>query len=327
MRYKQKTADVLNEADRFQRILDFQLFASEQEARLYNFAGKDDQIEWRPGDSIWRHPAVLRFRGSHREEEFGFGPWGNYVRPMIEEFDLIMGLTESVRHRPRVDGSWAIDSTRAYFGDPICCEVWWDRTKEAECWMCGKEWPLLPSFDEFSYKAQGGTYAHVMRALRDEVVRTPERLNETLWQELFRDSQPLSISRAHLHYHAPQIQSPPRYGRQRLFSWVDEIGSWSDAGDYGFVNIETFDYQASMRCETTPFEQPDIRGPLWGSAALYDRLYDEPVAPIVRIPRNWRAQMNRPIPMPVGPPPRDFTEWRSPGVAFADLLDERRGRR
>ena len=138
MRYNVQSANVLNEADRFQAILDWQLFSMEQDARLHDSPVEDD---WRPGEPLHQDPRwILREeQGCHcadcvenletPRENYD----GNTVRPMIQEF---------------VDGNGALD--------PVCpnCEVWWSVKRDPICFICGKDFTfLLPGKPEPLYDA------------------------------------------------------------------------------------------------------------------------------------------------------------------------------
>lgn len=52
-KYRTKSADVLNEADRYERILNHRLFAMEQDNQLWGYR---EDVSWIPGDFIYPHP-------------------------------------------------------------------------------------------------------------------------------------------------------------------------------------------------------------------------------------------------------------------------------
>lgn len=125
MHYRTQTANVLNDADRYQRILDWQLFVMEQEARLY---GYNPDTTWLPGEPLYPDPRTI-YRGCSCDEcdndEMPHGYEGNCVRPMFQilddgiEYELLTARCKD-------------------------CEVSW-RGKETVCWSCGKEIkPILP---------------------------------------------------------------------------------------------------------------------------------------------------------------------------------------
>lgn len=122
MKYRTQTAEVLNAADDFERMLDWYLFHSEQLQRLFGF---DPKVEWTPGDPIYQNPRTVDrdctcgivFCGCEPDNEELEGYYGNAVRPMIEEF---------------VDAD--------FYRKMRCedCDVSWGRGGETTCWMCGE---------------------------------------------------------------------------------------------------------------------------------------------------------------------------------------------
>lgn len=132
MKYRTQTANVLNEADRFERILSWQLFCMEQEAMLY---GYNPEVEWVPGDPLFVTP--YNEWDDVEEDEYVVG---NYVRPMIQ----IVGMANYLNN----------DGTPVFYDDDTMdserpsrcqdCQVSWDHT-EISCWMCGKEYPAKKS--------------------------------------------------------------------------------------------------------------------------------------------------------------------------------------
>lgn len=122
-RYLVKSAEVLNDADAFQKILDWELFAMEQEARLYGYDGSEVTHRgsvWTPGDPIHGHPhATYDFRAEFQEWT---GPWGNHVRPMVEDLPAPDERQYGARCKP--------------------CGVSW--ADGDICWMCEIERPKLP---------------------------------------------------------------------------------------------------------------------------------------------------------------------------------------
>jgi hypothetical protein len=128
MKYRTQSANVLNEADRFQAILDWQLFCMEQDSMLWGDNSEYDG-QWRPGVPIHEHPYVLSadlhqrilFDRNPTEIDLWDGSFGNHVRPMLQEFD---------------DGD--------QYGPTICCDVSWSQVESpSQCWVCGKEFQSL----------------------------------------------------------------------------------------------------------------------------------------------------------------------------------------
>lgn len=139
MRYRTKSADVLNEADRYERILDWQLFCMEQERQLF---GYNEEIEWVPGDPVYPHPdtvAARRASGWLRcscvacvdPNEVLEGYYGNWIRPMIQTYELVS------------DGDleeWEEDRYELVKRYPFVrcntCGVSWEDNQP--CWICGQ---------------------------------------------------------------------------------------------------------------------------------------------------------------------------------------------
>lgn len=145
MRYRTQSASVLNEADRFQAILDWQLFVHEQERMLW---GDNPKYfgPWRPGDPIEKAPWLKALDFDRRldmdedipEEDWWDGPMGNHPRPMFQVYDFV-SRDEMIGWGPqtRIERSMTYPIVRC---EP--CGVSWDATV-AECWVCGTEYPTL----------------------------------------------------------------------------------------------------------------------------------------------------------------------------------------
>lgn len=116
-KYRTKSADVLNEADRYQKQLDWQLFAYEQERRLYELR---DDVDWIPGEPLYAHPDAVGYRFVPPGVEFDAdfiewpGSWGNCPRAMIEQIEEIFLLMRCED-----------------------CEVRWSGLEP--CWVCGEQ--------------------------------------------------------------------------------------------------------------------------------------------------------------------------------------------
>lgn len=137
-KYNVQSAEVLNEADRFERTLNWHLFCMEQENMLF---GYNPDEKWVPGVPL--HPEPVEYY------DFEVGDYemrGNWFRPMIE----IIGLStlDNEDGTPR----FIQDPTMDHRGMPTCedCQVSWDQTKTSSCWMCGKEYPIKPLFAALS---------------------------------------------------------------------------------------------------------------------------------------------------------------------------------
>jgi hypothetical protein len=121
VKYKAKSGDVLNDADRFERILDWTLFTAEQETMLWS-----NPSDWKPGDFMFEHPGDRYDR------------MGEYVRPMVQE--ILPDRFNSL-------GPLMVRTVRC-----VDCSVNW--IGEDPCWVCGEVVPETarrqPFGDQFS---------------------------------------------------------------------------------------------------------------------------------------------------------------------------------
>jgi hypothetical protein len=141
MRYRTQSANVLNEADRFQAILDWQLFSSEQDARLFNY---NEEVDWKPGVPLYDHPHSVDYNGCscydcRESEPIEDGRYyGNHVRPFLQTIEYYDDDLDGWRGN-------SCEQLRRY--QPMLCEscdVWWLRDENpSECWVCGAEFPGL----------------------------------------------------------------------------------------------------------------------------------------------------------------------------------------
>lgn len=124
-KYLARSADVLSEADRFQDIMEWELFTFAQEQLLW---GYNEEVSWVPGVPIYEDPRLI-YRGSCDcsicIEDYGPVPdyTGHCVRPMFEEFEDGVH-PERQRCEP--------------------CGVSWNDGDI--CWMCGKTY-TRPTYD------------------------------------------------------------------------------------------------------------------------------------------------------------------------------------
>jgi hypothetical protein len=107
-----QSVDVLNDADRTQRIMDWVLFKHEQEKILYNPTVEDPWVPGIPLIDRWRH--AFYFQGS----------FDVCARPMFELFN----------HDNRAGIIWS------HRGRYVCedCEVGWDDVEGPNCFVCGE---------------------------------------------------------------------------------------------------------------------------------------------------------------------------------------------
>lgn len=137
---KKQSVDVLDEADRFEDVLNWQLFAMEQTTRLFHGHAIDkhgDEVKWRPGDPILRRaffvvPATI----AHPELAT------NYGRRIFDLFEDDDGLDTD-----------DTDDFGYVSGTCLECGVMWHNWpgEEVFCWMCGQ----LEFVYEYSKSAMG----------------------------------------------------------------------------------------------------------------------------------------------------------------------------
>lgn len=368
MKYLAKSAEVLNEADRFQQMLDWELFTSAQDIQLWHSQIED--VTWRPGDLMFRRPdmpetcdredcgwcADYRQWQGHADMEYDEDYEGNCVRPMIQEYDLTWGLMEGVRSMWNGDECNGMPAT--CYINPICCDVWWDRYKEADCWVCGAEFPLL---EKFSPKKLFGNPFDGESRLVWEQANPPLREALGFVQSTRQDANGFVVE-FRLHdwasdaFRAMQeaarqgeeafrrmyMSMPRRNGLSALRQYMDEYiafdidfmqfgGGWGGTGPRW--SVEPFHEPVGRSFHNpyidppSPLTRPNIRGPIWGWAALYDP-NDEP-APLdytqfvngFLLP-GWRDYQPE-IPIPNVPASRALPD-RAPTTGPPTTLDRRR---
>lgn len=103
-RYRTQSANVLNEADQFSQILDWELFTADQDALLWG----GNETEWKPGTPLVTHP-------HERIDDLGGHP-----RPIFEL------MSDVVFHNR--DQIWFLTMCEK-------CQVSWE--VGSSCWMCG----------------------------------------------------------------------------------------------------------------------------------------------------------------------------------------------
>lgn len=157
-KYLAKSADVLNEADDFEKRLAYQLFVAEQDARLF---GPTAEGEWRPGDPLFKssleHITELQAQvdegliavecclachlGSVEDYEWPTNVDSTYVRPMIEDFTV--DVYRQVRCVP--------------------CQVYWADRSEP-CWVCGDDSMVVTQLDTYTYGVRGIRWGQSMHS-------------------------------------------------------------------------------------------------------------------------------------------------------------------
>lgn len=107
MKYKTKSAEVLNEADRFEDILNYTLFVQEQDSRLWS----GGEGEWHPGDPLPPQEIDPAFE-LDMEQSFSREDFVMHNQAHVDRFKYFTIRCED-------------------------CEVSW--TGSEPCWMCGKQ--------------------------------------------------------------------------------------------------------------------------------------------------------------------------------------------
>lgn len=172
-----RSAAILDGADRFEDILNWQLFVAEQEAMLW---GYNEKTDWVPGEPLYRRPRTSICDCSSCIEDGYSGRYeGNAIRPMFEEFD---------------DGS--------VIGPMICepCGVSWDRYEYPECWLCGKDYgfrrsPQRGIMGSTTYidVEPLGPGLDLVRYIRSEIATmVNEEFRQLLWGDLRPSARELS---------------------------------------------------------------------------------------------------------------------------------------
>lgn len=207
MKYLAKSADVLNEADRFERILNWQLFCIDQERMLYS-----DPETWVPADGCYPNPLELcetHYCSGCREcapIELHSMYGGNYVRPMVEEIEL----------------------DREYTFNPRCerCDVSW--SGPTDCWVCGK----TPK--NFSYYTGLGNEAYTEG--EETGLRGP--LVQIIWSDEAQQMQ--AIWSESFNQFRASIRESFAVLERRMFSFAVALDEWVVANpDIRRINAST----------------------------------------------------------------------------------------
>ena len=274
-KYLTKSADVLNEADRFQRIMDFKLFTMEQETRLY---GYNENTDWVPGTPLYPHPFTIE-RGTDcecedcvREEGPLEGYYGNHVRNAIDLYE---------------DGQ-AYERQRC-----SDCLVSW--TQGDECWMCGKfcERPKsgfqhLPQYATFDVRVSQ-QMALYLGSMWDRVHEMRAAIMAPSFQRAEQAMRGFRMS------FAPIVDEWPHFH----FSYDRET-----VGFESFLGIEPYSYhppvvppnlfeRAEVEIELVRPVVADLNVPYWGAR--------------VDMPVDVDLSGRRSVPLPQRPQPRDFS--------------------
>lgn len=146
MKYRTKSADVLNEADRLERILDWQLFCIGQEKLLFGHTEDRDGAAWTPGDPIhfeprekaWMIEYDEMFFDENRNDDDYLSSFGNCIRPIVQTYEFDEDLGDEDFYGDRVQRLISYPHVECQ-----ACGVGWKH--DETCWMCGTTYEhLLP---------------------------------------------------------------------------------------------------------------------------------------------------------------------------------------
>lgn len=270
--YLAQSAAVLNEADRFQRILDWQLFTIEQERMLYS-----DPTTWVPGVPIYHDPRWHNWQAQQDDlweaenvlenvhDYFGQGPWGNHARPMIMEIEDI----DAHDYLKYTCNAYCLD-----------CEVgWWPGyTKPmTECFNCGK------------------LQKNIYYVSPEEKARRAERQRQAI-----ENSGGLrGFTTTYLIVDEIQMSS---------YTQMDVVVT---AELWRAANIRPYTPPLRPTVVGTAFERRDVPDIPAGAAVFFNpsERTGPPYARLNFLPRNWRS-MRADIPLPSRPEPRDYSDWQ-----------------
>lgn len=283
MKYKTQSANVLNDADRFEQILNVTLFNQAQDQLLW---GHNPDVDWRPGDPIYEDPRwAYDYRPEHGALNWEDGDWGNHVRPMIQEY---------------------IDGNRPARMRCEPCGVSWSwNSKDDICWMCGEERPYSPGLlDFFSISPmllhlppgyaewRNSVAAHVDA----EVIRPPANaprfeFNFTI-QEMHIERQML-VFMTGMQTAMDRAADDIRVTSRRVHAIFSRRNGRTELSEAA-ATIRGFRPQFTLLDEMPPYRP--VRFEIAG----------------VELPSNW-ATLRSEIPMPELPEPPDYSEWQPYG--------------
>jgi hypothetical protein len=324
-----KSAQVLDEAQRMEDILNWQLFTMEQDTKLW---GYNPDVEWTPGEPIYKHPRerMFEFHG-HEHNEYN-GTWGGWVRPMIQELDDLENFPDEFYERHGCNE----------------CQVLGDEADNF-CWCCGmsyrerpkprrEAWEMLPTitpnemriehgFDidrnQIVYRAEADAswFVQRMREERDlvrDMIQRPEirEDRDALEHWVMRGLQ-LEVGPDWIRTMNEQMRRTQEATR-RMAEQVREaqMTMWRNFTDHMHFTVDmlrpfTPEPYRFIPKPSVPYhpptsgyisnpnrgwwEKPNVVGPLWGIAALFDPREESPLVSardwnrIQRtIPSNWR---------------------------------------
>lgn len=302
MKYRTKSADVLSEADRAQRVLEWRLFQLEQEAILYNPINPDgwDKTSpevWQPGVPLYSRPHVI----GHDDEGFAIIQ-GNCISPMIMTYEYIDA--EEVWGEGELSPfQWASRCERIAMWPVVGCEpcgVGWSKRDDGYiCWMCGADYTPEPS--PFDFKTIGHIEGVTMTIngveIRGQVDFSPVIGSMRRVGEAAQRAAPAFRQMA-AHYHAVMQEFVVTDEQFRL---ITGFNRQLDAYSIG--------YDMDRNAHVVPYIPPANTNPFRveeREIELVPRVYAEPLPPAVRRARRfgrlpitfasgWERQLYRPI--------------------------------
>jgi hypothetical protein len=247
---------VLDEADRQQRIIDWMLFANEQDTRLF---GYNEEIEWVPGEPIHERPNPFFYDGR-----------GNYVRPMVQTIHLDrFHNNDSVHFKPRCHD----------------CKVSWKG--EEPCFVCGEDRPLV----EFSL-ASWDIFREDIVVYADHDVELARHTMQTMQRFSFRATPAFQNFARALDETRRSVETSFQRMFREFHAEMDRQIFWGD----GFhvinsTNGEIQPYNPGIPRNEQPFirgERPSLRVVDWVTADLEGSVRGHHR---LQLPANWRDGM------------------------------------
>lgn len=316
MKYRTKSADVLNEADRLERRLDWQLFCIEQEKRLWS---ETTGTKWRPGVPMHERPR------SEVDPDTGEQYIrGNCVRPMMQTYEYEEDMDD--------DEEFYGDRCQRVISYPWVdcppCDVGW--VGDEPCWMCGAEYAwkmprpqkwagftrVAPQIvvGDIEMSADGMTFRG--RLDISSIVSGFNVASEVIEETGERVAEAFRGFSSHMH-----IYADADIDLMRLFTGME---AYSIGYNYNPGPIEPYE-------PLTPWPQPFER-------EEREIVLVEPVVPILpewsayrrprlEIPSGWQADIFGWIDPRYVPQPResmDFSDWEYTPYPDATLFERRR---
>lgn len=295
MKYRTKSADVLNDADRFERILSWTLHTLEQENMLWH---NPHESKWKPGIPMYKDPRYLDFGvytdpntpDDYYEWE---GPPGNHARPMIEE--MIDGNAYSImRCKP--------------------CGV---SSHDDVCWMCGEKYPTM-GWEKLAERVYTPGVDHGVLYVPTNDFRSAYEDQSRVLAQAFDVEETEHGLRAYITFNLEVEMGPDwRAMMNRMMEGfsvaherTQEIAVATDRAREAFSGAQEA-YRNALNAFTIYDEASQLDA--WPSELLEESLYgladvpDQFTSGAVELPANW-ADLRPPVPLPEMPGPRDYSD-------------------